>query len=104
TISRDGMQACTAIEIEVLTGIEHIEARDPEGDRCGKPENAGVERTANGDPCSRGSNSYSKTEDDVRPACPSLGVGVEEKNGQGDGRKQKGEPIQLPCGQHKNSA
>ena len=60
-IARDGVQSGLAVEVEILTGVENIEAGAPESDRGGKQQDARIERAADGDPCRGGRDSQSET-------------------------------------------
>ena len=49
-VARDGVESGVAVEVEILTGVEDVEAGNPEGDGGGKNKDAGVEGAADGDP------------------------------------------------------
>jgi len=103
-VAGDGMQSGIAVKFEILTGIENIEAGDPEGDRGGEEQNARVEGAANGDPRGGGGDAKSEAEDEVSKPRKALGVGVEQQDGERDGGKPKSEPIQLGSGQDEDRA
>jgi len=92
-VAGDGMKAGVAVEIEILAGVENVEACDPEGDGGGEKKDARVEGAANGDPCSGGSDAEGKSENEMRPASESLGIGVEQQNRERDGREPEGKAI-----------
>ena len=80
-VAGDGVESGVAVEIEILTGVEDVEAGDPEGDGGGKNKDAGVEGATNGDPGSGGGDAESESEYEVRPAGEALGVGIKEQDG-----------------------
>ncbi len=51
-----------------------------------------------------GRDSERKAKNQVRPAREALRVGIEQQDGQGDGRKLKREPVQLARGQNEDQA
>ena len=83
------MQAGLLIEVEILTGVEHIEAGAPESDRGSKQQDARIERAADGDPGSGRRDSHGEAQNQMRPASESLGVGVEQNYSQRERRKNE---------------
>ena len=59
------MQSGIAIEIDILTGVEHVEAADPKCYGCREQQNAGIERAAHGNPRRGWSDSERKTQHHV---------------------------------------
>jgi len=49
-VARDGMEAGIAVEVEILTGVEDVEAGNPESDGGSEKQDTGVEKATNGDP------------------------------------------------------
>ncbi len=98
-----GKQAGRAVVFQVLAGVEHIEAADPQRHRGAQDQHARIERAGDGDPCGRRRHSQAETQHQVRPRREALGVGIEKQNGQRDGRKFESQRIQLPCGEDQNS-
>src|ERR1700734_3837084 len=94
-VARDGVEAGIAVELEILAGVEDIEACDPEGDGGGEEQDARIEGAANGDPC--GGRCYAECEAkyEVRPARETFGIGIEEQDGKSDRREPEREAIQL---------
>ena len=103
-VAGDGMEAGVAVEIEILAGVEDVEACDPEGDGGGEKKDAKVERAANGDPCGGGCDAEGESENEMRPASEAFGVGVKEQNGERDRREPEGEAIQLRRGEDEDGA
>jgi len=100
----DGVEAGVAVELEILAGVEDVEAGDPEGDGGGKKKDARVERAANGDPGSGGRDAESEAEHEVRPAGEAFGVGIKEQHCERDRREPEREAIQLSCGENEDGA
>jgi len=98
------MESGVAVELEILAGVENVEAGNPEGDGGGEQEDARIEGTANRDPGRGRSDTQGETEDDVRPAREALGVGVEKENGERNRREIQREAIQLGGGNNKDGA
>ena len=47
---RDAVQPDLSVVLEILTGIEDVEAADPEHHGDGKDDDAGIEAATDGDP------------------------------------------------------
>ena len=62
-VARDGVEPGTAVEIEILAGVEDVETSDPEGDGGGENKNARIEGTANGDPGGSGRDARASSSD-----------------------------------------
>ena len=103
-VAGDGMKAGVAIKLEILAGVEDVEAGDPESDGGGEQKDAWIERTAYGDPCGGGSDTESESEHEVRPAREAFGVRVKKDYGQGDRGKPEGQAIQLSGGENEDGA
>ncbi len=103
-VAGDGVEVGVAVEIEILTGVEDVEAGDPEGDGGGENKDARVEGTADGDPGGGGRYAEGETKHEVRPAREALGVGVEEQDGEGNGREPERKAIQLRGGENEDGA
>ncbi len=103
-VAWDGVESGVAVEVEILAGVDNVEAGDPEGDGGGKKKDARVEGAANGDPGGGGRYAESESEHEVRPAREAFGVGVEEQHGKGDGGEPEREAIQLGCGENEDGA
>jgi hypothetical protein len=74
-----GCEAGGAVVLEVLAGVEDVEAADPEGDGGGEHDDARVERAADGDPGGGGGEAERQAEAQVRPAGEALQVAVAEQ-------------------------
>ena len=81
-----GEQAGFGIELHILARVEHIEAADPHSNRCAKNQHAPIEASGDRDPCGGRRNAQREAEEDVRPVGEALGVRIEKKNGERDGR------------------
>jgi hypothetical protein len=103
-VAGDGVESGVAVELEILAGVEDVEAGDPEGDGGGEQKDARVEGAANGDPGSGRRYAESESEHEVRPAREALGVGIEEQDGKSNRGEPEGEAIQLGCGENEDGA
>ena len=103
-VAGDGVQFGVAVELEILAGVEDIEAGDPESNRRGEQQDAQVERTPNCDPCGGWGDAKSEAQNEMGQTREALGIGVEQQHGKCDGRKPEGKAIQLRGGQNKDGA
>src|SRR5262249_59094375 len=93
-----GVEARAAVEVDVLTRVNQVEARDPYGK--GEPEHEGwrLEGAAHGDPASRSSDAVGEAKDPVRGPGEAFGVRVADEEQRRPGRESKAERIQHPGG------
>lgn len=77
-VARDGVKAGVTVEFEILTGIEDIEAGDPEGDGGGEEQDAWVEGAADGDPCGGWCDAERETQYKMGETGETFGVGIEQ--------------------------
>jgi hypothetical protein len=103
-VAGDGVESGVAVEVEILAGVEDVEAGDPEGDGGGENKDARVEGAANGDPGGGGRHAEGEAEHEMRPAGEALGVGIKEQDREGDRREPEREAIQLGGGENKDGA
>src|SRR6266567_1854623 len=102
TVTWNRMQASLEVEVDVLAGVEDVETCYPESDGSSEEQDAWVEGASDGDPGGGRGYAQGKSQHQVRPTGPALGVGVEQQNGQSHWREQESEVVQLPCCEHKN--
>src|SRR5579859_7568203 len=80
----NGIEAGSAVVIDVLTGVQHVKAADPESDSCAKDQHARVETIGDGDPRSGRRNAESEAKEYVRPVREAFGERVEKEYGDGE--------------------
>ena len=103
-VAGDGVESGVAVELEILAGVEDVEAGDPEGHGGSKNNDARVEGSANGNPGGGGRDAEGKTEHEVRPAGEALRVRVKEQDGKGGRGQPEREAIQLGRGENEDGA
>ena len=89
------MQAGLAVEFVVLAGVENVEAAHPKCNGCSQKQDARIERAADGDPGRGRGDAQRESQNQMGPARESLGVGVEQDDGQGHRRKLEREMVEL---------
>src|SRR5690242_12528825 len=77
------IQAGTTVVVDVLAGVKHIKAANPESDRGTKKQHAAIERAGYSDPCGGRRNPQSEPQENVRPVREALGERVEKEDGDG---------------------
>src|ERR1700730_7394341 len=92
----NGKEAGAAIVIDVLAGVENIEAADPEGYGGAEKKHTGIEAAGDGDPRGRGRNAESEAEDEVGPTGEAFGEGIEKEYEHSGRREFQCHGIQLP--------
>src|SRR5207244_8432855 len=83
-------------DLYVLTGVDEIEARDP--DRQGEPQHEGrrIECSAHGDPPARRRSAVREAEDPVTRPGETLRVRIADQEERGPGRQLEAERVELP--------
>src|SRR5579863_4423539 len=88
-IARNRVQPGSFVKVEILASVKHIEAGAPEGDGGSQQQDARIERAADGDPGSGRRYPHGESQNQMRPASESFGVGVEQNHSQREGRKDE---------------
>src|SRR5580692_2648079 len=94
------MEAGRGVEVDILAGVENVEAADPKRYRRTENQDAPIERSSNRNPRCRRRHAEAKAKYEVGKRGESLRVGIEEKYSERDRRKQKRETIQSPLGNY----
>jgi hypothetical protein len=103
-VAGNGVKSGVTVELDILAGVEDVETCDPECDGGGEEKDAGIEGAANGDPGGGGRDAETESENEVRPAGETLGVGVEQQDGESDWREPEREAIQLSGSENEDGA
>ena len=90
------IQAQRAVVVDVLAGVEHVEAADPQRDRGAKDQHAQIESAGDGDPRGGRRNAEREAEKKVRPVREALGEGIEKQNRERQRSELQCRRIQLP--------
>ncbi len=101
---RDRVEAARAVEVEVLEGVEDVEAGHPEQHGAGEHEGRRLDLAAHRDPGAERRAGERQAEDQVRPGGEALGVGVAEQDRQGQGRELERQRVEPPGGEHQQQA
>src|SRR5579863_4152269 len=98
------IEAGGAVVVNILAGIENVEACDPEGDGAGEDEDASIEGATDGDPGGGGSDAESETENEVGVAREALHVAIAEEHEERDGREPQRERVELEGSEDKGDS
>src|SRR5882672_3334264 len=83
------------VELIVLAGIDHVETSDPKSHRRSEQQDSGIKRATYRDPRGRWSDPECESKYEMRPAGDSLGIGVDQYDGERDRREQERQAIEL---------
>ena len=91
-----GVEPLRAIHVDILAGVEHVEARDPHREREPQDERRRVEGAAHGDPAPGRRDPVGEAEDPVRGPGEALRVGVADEEDEGERREREAERVVRP--------
>src|SRR6185503_9103312 len=89
------MQADLTLMLEVLAGIEDVEASHPEDHGEGENKDAGIEAAADGNPCGGWSDAKCQTQDEVGPSGEALHVAVSKQHDQDERGEIQGQSVEF---------
>src|SRR5438445_408729 len=77
---RHGKKSRASVVLNILAGVEHVEATDPQRDRRAKNQHARVKPAGDGDPRRSRRDAQRKSKKEMRPVGEALREGIEKEN------------------------
>ena len=98
TPNRTGIERspCARSNVDVLAGVEHVEAADPGADGESQPERRPRESAAGGEPAADRRHRHRQAEEELRVAGDALGQRVPEHDRQRHRRQREADPAERP--------
>ena len=100
--NRNRPQAVRAIEVDVLTRIQHVEPADPRADRQRQQPRLPAAASADRQPPADRRDRHGQAEKQLRPGRVALGQRIPEHDGERDRRQHEAQRIQPPRGEHEH--
>src|ERR1019366_9521821 len=83
--------------IGILASVQNIESTHPAEHYKRQVQNAGIQSPANRDPGGGRRAAESETENEMRPSRETLGIRINQYDGQLGGCEQQGQAVELRC-------